>query len=256
MWFKVDDGLHDNGKVRRVDDLAAMGLWALAGSWVGQNGTDGFVPASVLRRWGGSWKRLAGKLCASDMWREHTRDGEAGYMFVNWSKWQPTAAQAKDPLERIRWRRSKALLRDRELCEAIVSRDGNQCRYCGARVNFMDKRSGTGGTYDHVDPDGPNSLGNVVVACRRCNGVKKDRTPAEAGMVLRPVPDRNLTADSAPVKSGQVEDSALTHAPPRGGTGQVPVGSGPDPGQVGSGRFGPGPFDDPEPQDDERTPAA
>lgn len=254
MWFKVDDKLHDHEKVRRLDDLAAVGLWTMAGSWCGDNGTDGFVPSSVLRRWSSSWKRLAAKLVAVNLWTAADQRGEAGYRFVNWTSWQPTAAQAKDPTERRRWARAKALSRNRELCEAIVTRDRGRCRYCAVRVNFSDKRGRTGGTYDHVDPDGDNTLDNVVVACRKCNGEKKDRTPAEAGMPLLPEPSTESTPDLAGAKSGPDPDSsgdlALTHAPARDRTGQVGAGSGSGPGLAGSGPRsvpGYGPFDDDQP---------
>jgi hypothetical protein len=52
-------------------------------------------------------------------------------------------------------------------------------------VNWDDKNGGTGGTYDHVDPDGDNSMSNVVVACRECNcEVKKERPLEHSGMAL------------------------------------------------------------------------
>ena len=81
-------------------------------------------------------------------------------------------------------RRRKELERDRDLVEAIRSRDQDRCRYCGLLVNWRDRRSPKGGTYDHVTPRGDNSLENVVVACRGCNGRKGARTPAEANMPL------------------------------------------------------------------------
>ena len=89
----------------------------------------------------------------------------------------PPAATWNDHVERSRWQRLKALHRDGELCRRIKTRDRNQCRYCGVRVDWSDRNGPTGGTYDHVDPDGDNSELNVVVACRQCNGRKRDRTP-------------------------------------------------------------------------------
>lgn len=60
---------------------------------------------------------------------------------------------------------------------AILARDGHRCAYCGRR----------GDTVDHVLPSsrgGASSFGNLVTACRACNGRKADRTPEEAGMEL------------------------------------------------------------------------
>lgn len=59
----------------------------------------------------------------------------------------------------------------------ILIRDGWSCRYCRS---FAD-------TVDHVIPRAKGSGhhdGNLVAACRRCNGIKQDRTPEEAGLVL------------------------------------------------------------------------
>lgn len=208
MWFKVDDGLHDHAKVRKVDDVAAMGLWVLAGSWCGQNRTDGFIPAAVLRRWSPSSKRLAQKLVDAVMWLPDEVNGEQGYRFHDWADVQPMNDETDTPIARLRWKRKQALKRNRLLCEQVVERDRSLCRYCGCRVNWRDRRGPQGGTYDHIDPDGDNSLGNVVVACRRCNGRKRDRTPPEAGMKLRPEPDpydaTQVETGSEPDRSGRI----------------------------------------------------
>jgi hypothetical protein len=116
---------------------------------------------------------------------------------LDWSD-QPTSEEWNDPVKRARWSRGRALLRDSGLCRRIKERDRNLCRYCGIRVDWaikvLTKNCGHGGTYDHINPDGDNSLENVCVSCRRCNGRKKDRTPEQAGMtLLKP----GTTADQA-----------------------------------------------------------
>jgi 5-methylcytosine-specific restriction endonuclease McrA len=64
----------------------------------------------------------------------------------------------------------------------IMRRDGFQCQYCGATDVPL--------TIDHVLPrsrGGTDSWENLVCACIRCNNLKGDRTPEEAGMrLLRP----------------------------------------------------------------------
>ena len=70
-------------------------------------------------------------------------------------------------------------------------RDDGACRYCGARGDS---------TFDHVIPrcqGGSDEPENLVVACRGCNSRKGGRTPEQAGMVLRPAPQRH--------KAGSVE---------------------------------------------------
>lgn len=69
----------------------------------------------------------------------------------------------------------------------LLLRDNFTCQYCGKRVsagNF---------TIDHVMPKsrgGDGSWENFVVACFKCNVAKRDRTPKEAGLVLRTKPSK------------------------------------------------------------------
>lgn len=61
----------------------------------------------------------------------------------------------------------------------VLKRDRERCGYCGC---------GGAKTVDHILPSsrgGANSWTNTTAACYRCNQRKADRTPAEAGMVLR-----------------------------------------------------------------------
>ena len=61
--------------------------------------------------------------------------------------------------------------------EGVLRRDRHICVYCGARAD----------TIDHVLPrsrGGGDTWCNLVAACQPCNGLKGDRTPAEAGMSM------------------------------------------------------------------------
>ncbi|WP_410816445.1 HNH endonuclease [Micromonospora sp. 050-3] len=63
----------------------------------------------------------------------------------------------------------------------VLARDDRRCGYC----------SGPAATVDHILPrsrGGQNTWRNTVSACAPCNQAKGDRTPAEAGMVLRNSP--------------------------------------------------------------------
>lgn len=73
----------------------------------------------------------------------------------------------------------------------ILVRDGFRCRYCECKIGMKS------GTKDHVFPrsrGGPDTLTNIVAACKSCNNRKADRTPEEAGMKLLSQP-RALTED-------------------------------------------------------------
>ena len=164
----------------------AEGLWHVVNLYSAGAGNDGRLPkaelhVAVARKISeAKAQRLARQLVAAGLWLDHGDD----YELVDWLKDQPAAAVWDDDTQRERWARNKALRRDRDLCKRVQQRDANLCRYCGQRVNWTDRKGKLGGTYDHVDPDGINSLDNVVVACRACNGRKKDRTPEQAGMRL------------------------------------------------------------------------
>lgn len=251
-WFKVDDGAPEHPKMRAAG-LHGRALWYAAGAKCTALNTDGVVSSLVAKDAAylaevdleqaaralvevGLWhdaktlrrcdrcKAVAGKLAPGE------------YYMHDFLEYQPAKDVVKVPEHRRRERRRKALQRDRERCDAIVERDGHRCRYCAVRVNFADKVGPAGGTYDHVDPDGDNSLENVVVACRKCNGVKKNRTPEEAGMPLFDPPERELAGTwpgPASGRTGAKPESALASAsratPERAGSGQAGARPGPGP---------------------------
>jgi 5-methylcytosine-specific restriction endonuclease McrA len=63
----------------------------------------------------------------------------------------------------------------------VLRRDGGCCGYCGGHAT----------TVDHILPrsrGGRNTWLNTIAACGGCNQRKGDRTPGEAGMLLRHEP--------------------------------------------------------------------
>lgn len=64
----------------------------------------------------------------------------------------------------------------------LFRRDGGECQYCGSRRHL---------TIDHVIPrskGGKTSWNNLVTACNRCNVSKGDKTPEQAGLILKKEP--------------------------------------------------------------------
>lgn len=157
--------------------------------------------------------------------------GENAYR-LDWSD-QPLRSDWESPEAIARFARSKALSRDRRLCEQIKERDANRCRYCGIRVNWNDRSGSKGGTYDHVDPDGINSLDNVVVSCRRCNSRKGHRTPEQASMVLMSPRSTEADAENA---GGVRANRRLTPGQPQAGLS----GSSHEPRRLSPDRVDPG----------------
>jgi hypothetical protein len=104
-WFKVDDKLHDHHKIRAAGK-AAMGVWMLAGSWSADNLTDGFVPKSVLSRWG--TPADAKRLVEAGLWEVATRHGERGWQFHDWAEYQPSRTETLARREQDRQRKAEA----------------------------------------------------------------------------------------------------------------------------------------------------
>lgn len=187
MWAKLDDGFMDHRKVFKAGDAIGkngpaivIGFYAVGLMWTNKHLTDGFLPVEVVRRFHhvGSPTSVAGALVKAGLW--DATDG--GYRIHDYEKYNQSAA---DVLAGREWDvRRKQLYSDPELLDTVRGRDKNRCRYCGCLVNWRDRRGPQGGQYDHVIPRGENTAGNIVVACRGCNGAKKNRTPEQAGMAL------------------------------------------------------------------------
>ncbi len=214
----------------------AEGLWHVVNLYSAGVGNDGRLAKAELHAAVGRKisearaHKLAAQLIRVGLWVDA---GEV-YELVDWLKDQPAAAVWDDDTQRERWQRGKALRRDRDLCRRIQERDANLCRYCGLRVNWTDRKGKAGGTYDHIDPDGPNSLDNVVVACRACNGRKKDRTPVQAdmpllsGLELRRILASTSSSDPTPVRPESDPRPDSLAGAPEAGPGQIGNRSGPD----------------------------
>lgn len=229
VWFKVDDDLWSHPKVEAAG-LEAMGLWLLVGSYCGRYLTDGLVPASAPRKMGDEGNKLASRLVRSGLW-EDTGDEDKPWRFHDWLNYNPSKASVlmRQRVDKLK----QALNRDPQLRGAIKDRDGEQCRFCGKKVNFNDGKSDAGGTYDHLTPTsqgGQNTADNLVVACRTCNTKKGGRTPTEAGMEL--LPPRGSAATGA--TRGRAPRSA-PRSLPRSDLGQNPGAHGVTPGRVGTG---------------------
>ena len=82
-WFKVDDGFHGHPKVVEIS-LAAVGIWALAGSWCAKYLTDGVITLRAIERMGGD-DPLAQELVVRGLWLEIA----GGFMFKDWAEYQP-----------------------------------------------------------------------------------------------------------------------------------------------------------------------
>lgn len=216
-WLRIDDRVRTHPKVVQAGPDAAW-FWFCGICYCREHLTDGFIPkamlASLVPGVGLSAARKhAATLMRFVLWHET----EGGYRVHDFLDWNPSRADVEADRE---WdRRRKELYADPDLIAQIRQRDRDCCRYCGEQVNWKDRRGPHGGQFDHVIPRGDNSLENVVVACRRCNNRKGDRTPQQARMNLVPISAENQVGTSSEPHIG-------TSEPTRGGAIARGLGSG------------------------------
>lgn len=237
-WLKLDDALLDHRKVRRAirdGGLGALGLHVAGLLNAAKYLTDGHVEDEFVEeifdlarvRSDDARGRLVNVLVKRELWLP---DDRGGFSIHDYLDHNPSREQVEANRE---WdKRRQQLSRDPELVAAIKKRDRNRCRYCTVKVDWKDRRSSAGATYDHVDPDGPNTLENVVVACRGCNSRKGGRTPEAAGMTLLPEPPAFKPRSSDDLEtvgdgSSPRPDPAHSHThsspqPPQGGGELLP----------------------------------
>jgi 5-methylcytosine-specific restriction endonuclease McrA len=226
-WLKVDDRVRTHPKVVMAGPDAAW-FWFCGICYCREHLTDGFIPkmmlASLVPGVGPSAaKRHAATLVRVNLWH----NAEGGYQVHDFLDWNPSRADIEADKE---WdRRRKELYSDPQLIARVRRRDKDCCRYCSSPVNWKDRRGPTGGQFDHVIPRGDNSFDNIVVACRRCNIKKNNRTPEQAGMRLVPIQIENQSGTSSDSNANQflTSDATRDHASARGlGSGLgLPSGS-------------------------------
>lgn len=161
--------------------------------WSNERGLDLYVPKRNLHRFAGSpaATEAAAGLVAKGWWEDR---GDRWYIGLYHPEWHPTREQVQR--ERAANTRRQALWRDEEIRQAVRERDADLCRYCGCAVRWGGVCATNSGVFEHVDPEGDNSLENLVVACTACNTKKGPRTPEQAGMVLLDPPGVAVAAGS------------------------------------------------------------
>lgn len=111
-WFKVDDGFYDHPKVLDLD-LAAVGLWTLAGAYCARHLTDGRVTFKQIRAIGGT-RRQAEKLVEAGLWKaDDAPPASRTYTFHGWTEYQPTRREVTAKRDEARERMAAARARKR-----------------------------------------------------------------------------------------------------------------------------------------------
>lgn len=234
VWLRKNDVGYDEPLTLAVGN-AAYGAQVRMEQWASTHRTNGWIPEQKAREIASraELKRLMtayvdlGKplhehgddcLCLKD--HDWSPD-RGGFWLHDFLKGNPS--RAENDVHRAKARE----LKDKELRAAVKRRDGDLCRYCGITVKWADRKTAEGGVLDHVDPRKAEGAANLVVACRGCNGRKKDCTPEAAGMELRSAPGdvNGSTPNLRAINGGSRSDQRPDLDP------DLDPGADPDPGR-------------------------
>lgn len=160
-WFRVDDALHRNSKVRKVaaKSPAALALWLIAGSWSAEKLTEGFIPDDDLPWLIPGAEELAKELVAARLWRRV----KGGHQFHEWlENGNPTRAKVEAEREAARERMRR--LRSGQQPKRSRARSGEQ------RANFGDSITSFGSSTGAraLPAECPRHIGQPADHCGPC----------------------------------------------------------------------------------------
>jgi len=154
-----------DGDFRHVDECAGFSVRLAAESGGKEHeDTDRRVTRAMVLQLAGSPERanwLMERLVAAKVWEP---DG-TGYRLVNDTNYIHLLTQDEVENSRARGRDERNPL----LTVPAKLRDGDNCRYCNISVNWGDRKSPRGATWDHVDISvQPTPVDLFVVCCKKC----------------------------------------------------------------------------------------
>lgn len=149
--------------------------------------TDGVVSDGTVAMMGGRhWQHWAQEAAQAGYWTRVEVDGRPGWQILDDST-NFVHIRRKAEVEWERQRRRDAS--DSGLIVPVRLRDGDACRYCGVIVNWRDRKSGRGGTYDHrTAGQAARNPDDLRVACNACNGFRSNNPDADERRPPRPAP--------------------------------------------------------------------
>lgn len=177
-WFKVDDGFYDHPKVLELD-MAARGLWVMAGAYCARHLTDGVITGRQIKVIGGTQKQ-AEKLVAAGLWSADDAPPSARrYAFNDWREFQPTRDEvlSKRREDAERKRLARGVKRDKQQERENVRADVHADVQASSALPGLQAPSALPGPA-RPDPTRPNSgEGSQPTTCSKGDG--EDRLAGE-----------------------------------------------------------------------------
>lgn len=178
-WFPVDDRFHSHPKAAAAS-LAAIGLWAVAGSWANDHLTDGDVPGHMIPLLSRGATELADELVTVGLWRRT----KTGYRFHQWHADGDGSIRNRTRSEVAAEREKKsiggAIGNHRRWHTGKGTKPDPKCKYC--RADQRERESLTDRTTDRTSDEGG------------------DRTPSP------PIPSHPIPKRTPPTPQGGSDD--------------------------------------------------
>ena len=201
-WFPVDDAFHSHPKVLATS-LAALGLWAKAGSWCMDPAhlTDGRVPAHVLASLGDPDEQLASELVTTGLWRRTRK----GYVFHDWfgTGNKRTAAQQRE-LSKVRAANGRlggvASGKTRAKPQANPKQLASPLLQPGLNPNTSTKEHPP-----NPPPAGGSAHHGQHQNCRQCGTNPRGKPPEPPPTPVPPPAAEVLTVDGRPLRGAAVK---------------------------------------------------
>lgn len=185
----LEVALLDDAEDWSVNEVAGF-VWRCSGE-AARHDRDYFVSRGTALAIAGSRDRyrvLVGQCLATGLLTESIDDetGKPGFLLIRNPNFIHLLTRA-DKEANAQRRKDNG---NRYLTTAARFRDGDQCRYCGIVTTPGDRNSPLGLTYDsRTFHRGEQEISDLVVACRRCNGLRGDKDNADDFLPLLPAPD-------------------------------------------------------------------
>lgn len=224
-------------RLLEVEVPTAVGMMVMLWTWAMEELPDGQIgkvdddEIAEAMAWPGDPEVLMASLLSCKL----VDAGGIGVVLHDWGDYGGKVEVNRAAKEALQLKR-RELYNSEGLIPQVRARDGDTCQYCLRTVNWRDRKGQAGGTYDHVDPQGPTKPENVAVCCYGCYAIKGGRTPEEAGMrrppftLQKPVdihggPEPTPDTAKLQISTGIYSDLQVSTGTYRSSTGPVDISS-------------------------------
>lgn len=197
-WVRVGDNAATYPKLMQIAGFPGADQrtinevrgWLDACAWQsGLHTTDYSIDPGTAQMFGGSRTKKIVEWCVrAELLTPVDRDGVTHWLIID----DPDFINIRTRAE-LDWEKQRRDDRNNHgITVPVRLRDGDQCRWCGVKVEWRGRGSHKSAELDHLQPGVPATIATLVVACRRCNGSRQDNPQWDDDHQLRPPPPSPL----------------------------------------------------------------